>query len=276
LLLTAKSNCNCAEGKIMAGEKSYLGRFVWYDLMTSDPAASTRFYSKLFGWTAKEDAPGSTGPYTMLLNGPKEFGGMVPIEKGRPIPSHWVGYVAVADINAAAARVAGLGGKVAHPPTEIPGVGHFAVILDPQGAAFCLYQGRETESAEDGQIPSGPRTVAWNELLCTDPPAVARFYNEVCGWTTREMDMGPMGTYWIFMCNGRDCAGMMKMPPDAQGPPAWLCYFEVTDVDASTALTRELGGMIHVAPRDISGIGRFSVTADSTGATFALFKPAPR
>ena len=260
----------------MADNKPYLGRFVWYDLMTTDPTASTGFYSKLFGWTAKDDAPGSPGPYTMFRNGPKEFGGMVPIEKSRPMPSHWLGYVAVADINATAARVAGLGGRIAHPPMEIPNVGHFAVIVDPQGAAFSLYQGRDTEPTEDWKIPSGPGTVAWNELLSADPPAAARFYREVCGWTTREMDMGPMGTYWIFMHEGKDCAGMMKMPPDAQGPPAWLCHFEVTDVDASTTMTQELGGKVYVAPRDIPGIGRFSVTADSTGATFAIFKPAAR
>jgi uncharacterized protein len=260
----------------MAENKPYLGRFVWYDLMTTDPGASARFYAKLFGWTAKEDAPGSEGPYTMFRNGGKEFGGMVPIDKGRPIPSHWLGYVAVADIDAAAARAAVLGGRVVHPPTEIPNVGRFAVIVDPQGAAFSLYQGRDTDSAEDWKVPSGPGMVAWNELLSPDPPSAARFYKEICGWSTREMDMGPMGTYWIFTYGDKDCAGMLKMPPEAQGPPAWVCYFQATDVDASTALAQELGGRVHVAPRDIPGIGRFSVTADCTGAIFAIFKPAPR
>jgi hypothetical protein len=260
----------------MADNVPYLGRFVWYDLMTSDTAAATAFYSKLFGWTTKGENAGSTGPYTMFLTGSKEFGGLMAIEKSRPMPSHWVGYVAVADIQAAAARVAGLGGKVAHPPTEIPHVGHFAVILDPQGAAFCLYQGRDTGSTDEWKVPSGPGTVAWNELLTTDPAAAAPFYKEVCGWTTREMDMGPMGTYWIFAHGEKDCAGMMKMPPAAQAPPSWISYFEVSDVDASTKKTQDLGGLVHKPPADIPGIGRFSITADSTGATFALFKPAPR
>jgi uncharacterized protein len=259
----------------MADKVSYAGKFVWYDLMTTDVPASLKYYGDLFGWTTKVDA-GSTGPYTMLLSGGKEFGGIMAIDKTRPMPSHWIGYIAVDDINAAAGRVPGLGGRIAHPVTEIPHVGHFAVIVDPQGAATCLFQGREMESADDWKMPSGPGVVVWNELLTTDPPAAARFYQGVVGWTSREEDMGPMGKYWIFSAGGKDCAGMMKMPPDAQAPPNWLPYFHVADVDASTQKTQQLGGKIYVPPADIPNIGRFSVTADQTGATLALFKPIPR
>jgi predicted enzyme related to lactoylglutathione lyase len=196
------------------------------------------------------------------------------IDKSRPMPSHWVGYVAVDNIKAAAGRVPGAGGKVAHPPTVIPNVGQFAVIVDPLGATFCLFQGEHSDASPEWAIPSGPGTVAWNELLTTDPPAAARFYKEICGWAAREEDMGSTGKYWIFSHGGKDCAGMMKMPPEAQAAPAWLPYFQVVDVDGSTKKTVELGGKIHLKPTDIPNIGRFAVTADATGATVALYKPA--
>jgi uncharacterized protein len=259
----------------MADSSAYTGRFVWYDLMTTDQAASMKFYSSLFGWTTKSET-GSTGPYTMLLAASKEFGGVMQIDKSRPMPSHWIGYVAVDDIQATAARVPALGGRIAHPPTAIPDVGHFAVIVDPQGAAFCLFQGLASGSSDEWMAQSGPQTVLWNELVTSDPAAAARFYQEICGWTTREMDMGPSGKYWIFSRSGKDCAGMMKKPPDAQGPPAWLSYFSVPDVDASTKKVQDLGGKVFMPPMDIPGIGRFSVAADSTGAVLALFKPIPR
>ena len=259
----------------MSCNSPYAGRFVWYDLMTSDTAASLKFYSSLFNWTTKAET-GSSGPYTMLQAASKEFGGLMAIEPSRPMPSHWVGYVAVNDIHAAAARVPGAGGRVAHPPTEIPHVGHFAVIIDPQGAPFCLFQGRESDSDAEWKIPSGPGTVAWNELLTSDPAAAARFYKEICGWDARTEEMGSMGSYSLFSIGGKDCAGMMKMPPEAGAPPSWVSYFEVADVDASAKKTSDLGGKLHVQPTDIPEIGRFSVAADTTGATFALFKPIPR
>lgn len=259
----------------MAPEASYMGRFVWYDLMTTDTNAAIKFYSSLFGWTTKAET-GSSGPYTMLQAASKEFGGVMAIDQSRPMPSHWVGYVAVEDINAVAGRVPGAGGRIAHPPTEIPHVGHFAVILDPQGAAICLFQGRSGGSMEEWKIPSGPGTVAWNELLTSDPPAAARFYKEIFGWDSRAEDMGSMGKYHLFSLGGKDLAGMMQMPPEAKAPPSWVSYFEVGDVDASTKQTQDLGGKVHVQPTEIPEVGRFSVAADSTGATFALFKPIPR
>jgi uncharacterized protein len=258
----------------MTEKTSYKGRFVWYDLMTSDPTAAKKFYGTLFGWTAKEDEVGSAGTYTMFRNQSKEFGGLMEIGKDRPMPSYWIGYVAVEDIHAAAGRVPGAGGRVAHPPTEIPDVGHFAVIIDPQGAAFCLFQGREMEGADDWQIPCGPGTVAWNELMTTNPQAAAGFYKGICGWSSREEDMGSMGKYWIFRSGEKDVAGMMPIPPGSQGPPAWLSYFQVADVDQSTKKAQELGGKVFVQPTDIPNIGRFSVTADPTGAMLALFKSA--
>jgi uncharacterized protein len=260
----------------MASNAPHTGRFVWYDLMTTDTDAAIKFYSALFGWTTKGGSTGGSEHYTMLQAASKEFGGLMAIDKSRPMPSHWVGYVAVDDIHAVAARVPAAGGRVAHPPTAIPHVGHFAVVVDPQGAAFCLFQGLAADPAVEWKLPLGPGTVVWNELMTSDPPAATRFYKEICGWDVRTEEMGSIGTYWIYSSNGKDCAGMMKMPPDAQAPPSWVSYFHVDDVDASTKKAKELGGKPYVPPTDIPGIGRFSLIADSTGATLALFKPIPR
>jgi hypothetical protein len=86
--------------------------------------------------------------------------------------------------------------------------------------------------------------------------------------------MGEMGTYHLLKRGGADAGGMLAMPPGAEGPSSWLPYVAVDDVDSTTDRVEELGGRIFVPPSDIPGVGRFSVTADPTGASIALYKPA--
>ena len=255
------------------------GRFVWYDIMTTDPKASVDFYTRLFGWKTSEMDMGPMGKYTMIHVGEAKpesgIGGFMPLDKSHGVPSHWMPYVSVPDVDAVSARVAKLGGQACVPPTDIPNIGRFSVITDPAGAAISPYKGQRPDEEPAG--PLGVGHVFWNELVTTDPEAATRFYSEVFAWTPTSMDMGPMGTYWVFKrggTSGKDAAGMMKMPPGAKGRPQWVSYVSVADVDASTAKAKELGATVHMPPSDIPNIGRFSVLADPTGATFALYKPA--
>jgi predicted enzyme related to lactoylglutathione lyase len=117
------------------------GALLWMELHTRDVAAAERFYGRVFGWSA---APfGSGSDYVVFSLGAEGLGGAMPIAAERgPIPPHWMTYFCVQSAVASAARAAAIGGTVYVPPTDIQGVGTFAVIADPQGATFAVLEPR--------------------------------------------------------------------------------------------------------------------------------------
>ena len=247
-----------------------VGQFTWHDLMTTDFARAVEYYGALFGWKTYAAELGEFGTYTSIQAGEQFIGGIVPLDPSHGIPSHWVGYVLVDDVDAACERAAASGGKACVPPFDIPTVGRTAVIEDPSGAIISPF----TFSHPAMPVPERPPigTFCFDELLTTDPDAAARFYGAVFGWTTTQHDFGKWGTYTLFRSGSKDAGGMLKMPADATGRPAWLPYVLVASVDEQAARVPGLGGKVFVQPSDIPGIGRFSVTADPTGATIALFQ----
>jgi len=249
------------------------GRFVWHDLMTNDPDASLAFYTALFGWKTRRVEMGGMGAYTFFDAGGRENGGMVAMDPAQGLPSHWLSYLSVDDVDDLVQRAGELGLAVKFPPTDIPEVGRFAVVADPTGAHFAPFKGLRPAPAE----PAGPAAAGafcWNELLTRDVARAGEFYRTLCGWTAEHMDMGEMGVYTVFKQGEKAAAGMMAMPPQAEGPCAWLLYVAVEDVDLAAKRIAELGGRLYVQPTDIPGVGRFAVAADPTGAAFAVFKPA--
>jgi predicted enzyme related to lactoylglutathione lyase len=239
--------------------------------MTTDREASRKYYAELFGWSYRESDMGPMGTYVVIKGGDREFGGMVPLEAEHGMPSHFMSYLTVEDVDAVCEKVPGLGGKVAVPAMEIPRTGRFAVLADAQGAYFSPFKyGFEPEAPPEGPPPHG--TVCWVELLTTDPEAAASFYGEVCGWTTRSQDMGESGKYWMYMRGEEMMAGMMKLPPGAEAPPNWMVYFAVDDVDSAAKKAESLGSKLWVPPRDIPGMGRFSVVGDPQGTVFGIFQ----
>jgi len=114
------------------------GMFSWFELQTTDVGAAKGFYSALFGWTTKEMAmPGM--PYTVVSAGAEEVAGMMAIPpEAKGMPPNWGVYISVDDVDALVKRAAGLGATALVPPTDIPTVGRFAVLKDPQGAVFSV------------------------------------------------------------------------------------------------------------------------------------------
>ena len=247
------------------------GRFVWYDLMTTDLEGAKSFYAALLGWTYNDFEMGEAGPYPMIRTGDRDIGGMVAVEAAPGAASRWIAYVTVENVDAAASRAAAAGGAVRIPPSPIPNVGRFAELADPQGAVISAFVSSNPPMPDPaGPPPAG--IVCWNELLTSDPAGAVAFYQSVFGWGHGTMDMGPAGVYHLFKRDGKDIAGMMQMPPEAAAPPLWMPYFLVADVDASFATALPLGAMPFVKPTDIPEVGRFAVLGDPTGASFALFK----
>jgi len=247
------------------------GRFVWHDLMTNDRAASLGFYTELFGWKTRDVQMGGMGSYTFIDAGGRENGGVVAMDPGQGIPSHWLSYLTVDDVDDLVQRAGELGLEVKFPPTDIPEVGRFAVVADPTGAHFAPFKGLRPAPEDPEGVPP-PGAFCWNELLTRDTAKAGEFYATLCGWSREEVDMGEMGSYTLFKQGEREVAGMMAMPPRAEGPCAWLLYVAVEDVDLAAKRIAELKGVVHVPPTDIPNVGRFAVGADPNGATFAVYR----
>jgi predicted enzyme related to lactoylglutathione lyase len=241
-------------------------RFCWYELMCDDLDAAKAFYGAVLGWEARP-APNSPKPY--VLFGPEDapVAGLMerPEDCRRPGPaSAWTGYVAVDDVDASAARAERLGAALRFPVTPIPGVGRFAVISDPQGAALTLFQ-----PDDPAHGPAGG-TVAWHELWAEDADAVMGFYEQLFGWERADtMDMGEMGTYRLFAVDG-DAVGAMFDKPPAVPHPFWLFYFVVDDLDAAAARVQGAGGAVVNGPMEVPGGAWIIHCADPQGAMFAL------
>ena len=135
-----------ARKHVGAGVLDEPGALCWTELMTTDTNAASRFYTGLFGWTA-EAMPMGPAAYTLFKRGEKSAGGMMAIapEMG-PMPPSWLGYFAVVDCDESVAKAIMLGGKVAVSPTDVPGVGRFSVLHDPQGATFAIVGQEKRES----------------------------------------------------------------------------------------------------------------------------------
>ena len=249
-------------------------RFVWYELMTSDAPAAEAFYRSVIGWqTADAGMPGMR--YTILSAGPAGIAGLMalPAEAAAGgVPPNWTGYIGVADVDAMAARVREAGGAVHHPPEDIPGVGRFAVVADPQGAVFCLFKGSSEE--QPPQPPTGtPGTIGWHELYASDLDAAWAFYSTLFGWTKAEaIDMGEMGVYQLFGAGGDAIGGMMKRPPEV--PQAcWLYYVNVEAIDAAAGRVTAAGGRIVSGPMEVPGGSWIVQCLDPQGAMFAMVAP---
>ncbi len=147
------------------------GRFVWYELLTSDPDAATGFYTELIGWGTAEWGEGEN-PYVMWTTDETpqgSIGGVIPLPeeaKKAGAPPHWLPYVGSLDIEATVSEAQKLGGKVMVPLTEIPTVGRFAVLSDPQGAVFAVFAPAEQAPGHEG--PAQLREFSWHELATTD------------------------------------------------------------------------------------------------------------
>ena len=250
------------------------GAFVWYDVMTSDTRAAASFYTGVIGWDARDSGMADRS-YTILSMGSTMVGGLMPIpEAGRAMGARpvWMGYIGVDDVDACAARVTASGGAIHRGPEDIPGIGRFAVVGDPQGASFILYRGSSDHAPTPA--PRGtPGHIGWHELQAGHGESAFAFYSNLFGWTKAEaIDMGPMGVYQTFATGGEPVGGIMTKMPEVPAP-FWLYYFNVDAIDAAMARVTDNGGRIINGPMEVPG-GLWIVQCfDPQGAMFALVAP---
>ena len=243
--------------------------FVWYELMTTDAKAAQGFYSKVVGWKA-QDLPGMD--YTLLLAGDAPMAGLMALTKemcdGGTRPA-WVGYVGVNDVDAYAGRVTKAGGAVHVPPTDIPNIGRFAMVADPQGAVFSLFKPSSDDAPPAGD-PAAPGTIGWHELMAADGEKAFAFYADLFGWTKDEaLDMGAMGRYQLFAAGGSAIGGMMTKPAEMPAP-FWSYYFRVDSIGAALERLKKEGGQVINGPMEVPGDDWIVQGVDPQGAMFSL------
>lgn len=253
------------------------GDFFWYDLMTSDPKAAGDFYRSVVGW-GTEEAGVDGSSYTLLKIAEGKGMGVAglmsipPDAKSRGAQPGWNGYVYVDDVDAMTGRVVEAGGSQVHEPTDIPTIGRFSVVADPQGAMFSLFKPGPREGSVDWPPPMTPGTVGWHELHAADGATAFDFYGNVFGWKKDQaMDMGPMGTYQLFATHDLAVGGMMT---DSRAPrPYWLYYVAVDAIDAAVERVKAGGGEVLNGPMEVPGGAWVIQGRDPQGAFFALVAP---
>jgi predicted enzyme related to lactoylglutathione lyase len=241
----------------------------WVDLGSPDVDASISFYGDLFGWSASDPVPDGGG-YRFFEQDGKMVGGLGPLmQEGQP-PA-WLNYVTVADADETVAKARAAGGTIHVEPMDVMDVGRMAVVADPTGAAFGLWQPRRHTGAE---IVNEPVSLTWNELNTRDVEAAKPFYAAIFDWAAETSDMGGM-EYTMWQLGDKPIGGMTAMAeqvPD-EVPAHWLAYFAVADTDATVEKAKSTGGNLVFGPMDTPA-GRFAVLTDPHGAVFGVIKSA--
>jgi uncharacterized protein len=237
------------------------GTFSWVDLATSDAHGAKAFYGGLLGWDFEDVPIPDSPPYSMASVGGRTVAAVYG-KRDDAAPPAWLSYVTVQDADAAAGRAKELGATVISEPFDVMQAGRMAVLQDPTGGVFAVWQPGESIGA---QLVNDVGSLTMNQLNTPDPDAAQAFYGELFGWTFQQVASGEQAFWGIN--NGERLNGGM-MPAE---PPAWLAYFTIADIDASAGKIAELGGRVLVGPVPIPA-GRILVATDPQGAAFALFE----
>ncbi|MER5935473.1 VOC family protein [Streptomyces sp. NPDC002054] len=240
--------------------------------MVPDPQAAIDFYSDLFGW-AGEIGPPDTGGYAVCeLKGKPVAGIMAAMNPDGTVPDPlppavWTTYLSTDSVEATEKAVRDAGGQVMMPGMDVMDLGRMAVLTDPQGAVFGVWEAGEFYGAG---IVNEHGALIWNELSTNDTAGASEFYGRVLPMTFVPSEMEGAGGYTEFQVDGRAVGGMMsleKAPPGT--PPHWLPYFNVDDPDSITAAAERAGANVLAPPFDMVA-GRMAVLADPQGAVFAV------
>jgi len=257
--------------------KHEAGDFCWIELATTDQGAAKKFYSELFGWSINDLPMGANDFYTTFKIDGRDVGAAYTLrveQRERGIPAHWNLYVAVENADTATGRAKELGAKELAAPFDVFDLGRMAVLQDPTGAAFSVWQAKRHSGFG---IKSVPSAFCVADLSTPDQVAASRFYERLFGWRVGKEDENPAHNYYHLFNHDEFIGGIL--PPafrDPGAPPYWQIYLQVSDCDATAQKAKGLGAKLYMPPMPIEDIGRMAVMADPQGAAFAVFEPARR
>lgn len=247
------------------------GVFCWSELCTHNWAEGKHFYTELFGWGSDDQLIGDDLYYTMLQKQDDDIVAMyqMPEDQNKSgVPSHWLAYIAVDDIDNVAEKAKQLGAEIIVGPHDVMDAGRMVLLNEPGGALFALWQGNKHKGC---QRLNELNTPYWYELASRNSAKSRNFYCLLLGWESETKPMEGMD-YTLFKVAGKPIAGMIEMtqewPDDI--PAHWMIYFAVADCDDTAIKAQQLGGEVCVPPTDIPEVGRFSVITDPQGAVFSI------
>ena len=264
----------------------------WADTSQPDPEAATEFYSGLFGWEFQDSMPpDSAGSYFIASLKGKAVAAVGAQPEGAPPEPMWNTYISVASADETAKKVRDAGGTIISEPFDVMDAGRMAVCMDPEGAAFCIWQ---SEQMPGSQLVNEHGTVNFNVLNTRDAAAAKKFYSAVFGWGTLGLGGGvemwtldgygdhleeiqPGTKEAVSEVGGPEgfadvVASLVPIGDDQPDTPAhWSVTFAVDDADAIAARAGELGGSVVVPPFDAPWV-RTTVLADPRGASFSASK----
>lgn len=249
----------------------YRGRFVWYELMTSDVAAATAFYGKVLGWGVQDASmPGLA--YTFFTVNNTFACGLMGFPEGVAQAGRapqWIGYVAVDDVDACVDEVVRLGGTVHVPPRDVLNISRFSIVADPQGALFAVIMWFKPRRQPVGGMDE-PGRVGWHELLAADGEVAFDFYHRLFNWSREDAGAGPLGRYHRLATGGQTIGGLCTKPAVLEAP-SWLYYFNVRDIGAAAERVKANGGDLVEGPVEAPGGGGLVATCvDPGGGMFAI------
>ena len=247
------------------------GTWCWVELGTTDQEAAKRFYGQLFGWTMDDSPMGTGETYSILKRNGLDVGGLYdlrPEDRARGVPTHWLVYLTVDDVDAATQKVTALGGRVVGGPMDVGTSGRMTAVADTEGAMFALWQAKEHAGAE---IEGEDGAVSWTELATHDRTRARTFYGSLFGWSFEERP-APAIPYVFARLGDRMVAGIFPLEgaPMQNVPAHWMIYFQVARCDERAEWVSAHGGRTVVAPTDVPGWGRFSVLQDPQGGVFSI------
>jgi predicted enzyme related to lactoylglutathione lyase len=252
-------------------DKHPAGAFCWVELGTTDQTSAKSFYATLFGWTPDDLPVAQDEYYTLFKLNDREVAAAYTMhsEEQAVRPAHWNLYVAVDSADDSAAKAAELGGNIIAAPFDVMNFGRMAVIQDPGGAVFCVWQSLgHPGSGVAGEIG----TMCWADLTTGDPERAKEFYESLFGWKIGAVEGYPPD-YLVIRNGEKPIAGI---PPadyeDPNVPPQWMLFFRVGDVDAVAAKAKEMGGGERLAPLSMGKL-RLAVLTDPEGAAFSIIQP---
>jgi uncharacterized protein len=267
----------------------------WVDASEPDPEAAAEFYGGLFGWELEDTMPPEApGKYFMARLRGLDVAAVGSIPEGAPPMAMWNTYFWVDSADETASKVRDAGGGIVMEPFDVMDAGRMAVVTDPEGAAFGLWQAKENRGA---QLVNDPGSLNLNALNTRDVEGARSFYGSVFGWGVLDLSPGPL--MWTLPGFGdfleRDNPDLRKQMAAADAPegfedvvamitpigddqpdtpPHWSAIFATDDADAAAAKATELGGQVIVPPFDAPWV-RMTVLADPQGATFIASKFVP-
>jgi len=262
----------------------------WVDTSQPDPETALSFYGGLFGWEFEDVMPpGSEGRYFVGRLRGRDVAAVGSIPEGAPPQAMWNTYIWVDSADETASTAIDAGGRALMEPFDVMNAGRMAVLADPQGAAFCVWQAKESKGAH---LVNEAGTLNFNVLNTPDIESAKQFYGAVFGWTTLELGSGEFWTLSVYgdylegltpgirkMTADMGAAGFEDVvaairPTEDDAPPHWSVQFSTDDANATAEKAEALGGELVVAPVDAPW-ARLTVIRDPQGATFTASQFVP-